>query len=61
MTSLLTEMDGFFTAGSGKSAEVDVLVLAATNRPEVIDPAILRPGRLDQIVYIPVPDQTVRP
>ncbi|KAF9303256.1 hypothetical protein BGZ74_004091 [Mortierella antarctica] len=60
VTSLLTEMDGFFTAGSGKSAEVDVLVLAATNRPEVIDPAILRPGRLDQIVYIPVPDQTTR-
>jgi len=52
-------MDGFFTGSSGKGAEVDVLVLAATNRPEVIDPAILRPGRLDQIVYIPVPDQNV--
>ncbi|KAF9429780.1 hypothetical protein BGZ94_009548, partial [Podila epigama] len=57
VTSLLTEMDGFFTSGSGKTAEVEVLVLAATNRPEVIDPAILRPGRLDQIAYIPVPDQ----
>ncbi|KAF8933340.1 hypothetical protein BGZ52_008016, partial [Haplosporangium bisporale] len=60
VTSLLTEMDGFFTGSSGKSAEVDVLVLAATNRPEVIDAAILRPGRLDQIVYIPVPDLKTR-
>ncbi|KAF9907353.1 hypothetical protein EC991_011002 [Linnemannia zychae] len=60
VTGLLTEMDGFFTAGAGKSAQVDVLVLAATNRPEVIDSAILRPGRLDQIIHIPVPDQKVR-
>ncbi|KAG0060618.1 hypothetical protein BGZ89_012105 [Linnemannia elongata] len=60
VTGLLTEMDGFFTGGSGKSAQVDVLVLAATNRPEVIDSAILRPGRLDQIVHIPVPDQKTR-
>ncbi|KAF9089336.1 hypothetical protein BGX23_006756 [Mortierella sp. AD031] len=35
-------------------------LLTATNRPEVIDPAILRPGRLDQIVHIPVPDQKTR-
>ncbi|KAF9278174.1 hypothetical protein BGZ68_008749 [Mortierella alpina] len=60
VTGLLTEMDGFFSGGSGKGAEVDVLVLAATNRPEVIDAAILRPGRLDQIVHIPVPDQKAR-
>ncbi|KAF9155312.1 hypothetical protein BG015_010336 [Linnemannia schmuckeri] len=60
VTGLLTEMDGFFTGSAGKSAQVDVLVLAATNRPEVIDSAILRPGRLDQIVYIPVPDQKTR-
>ncbi|KAF9958363.1 hypothetical protein BGZ70_009222 [Mortierella alpina] len=60
VTGLLTEMDGFFSGGSGNGAEVDVLVLAATNRPEVIDAAILRPGRLDQIVHIPVPDQKAR-
>ncbi|KAF9958170.1 hypothetical protein BGZ72_000777 [Mortierella alpina] len=60
VTGLLTEMDGFFSGASGKGAEVDVLVLAATNRPEVIDAAILRPGRLDQIVHIPVPDQKAR-
>ncbi|KAF8929469.1 hypothetical protein BGZ58_008924 [Dissophora ornata] len=57
VTGLLTEMDGFFSGSSGKTAEVDVLVLAATNRLEVIDSAILRPGRLDQIVHIPIPDQ----
>ncbi|KAF9350852.1 hypothetical protein BGX26_011019 [Mortierella sp. AD094] len=60
VTGLLTEMDGFFSGSSGKGAEVDVLVLAATNRPEVIDSAILRPGRLDQIVHIPVPDEKAR-
>ncbi|CAO3563641.1 unnamed protein product [Mortierella alpina] len=60
VTGLLTEMDGFFSGGSGNGVEVDVLVLAATNRPEVIDAAILRPGRLDQIVHIPVPDQKAR-
>ncbi|KAI8599465.1 P-loop containing nucleoside triphosphate hydrolase protein [Dissophora ornata] len=48
---------GLLTGSSGKTAEVDVLVLAATNRLEVIDSAILRPGRLDQIVHIPIPDQ----
>ncbi|KAF8970039.1 hypothetical protein BGZ46_010574, partial [Entomortierella lignicola] len=60
VTGLLTEMDGFFSGGSRKGAQVDVLVLAATNRPEVIDSAILRPGRLDQIVHIPVPDEKAR-
>ncbi|KAF9979346.1 hypothetical protein BGZ73_000040 [Actinomortierella ambigua] len=60
VTSLLTEMDGFFSGQSGSEAVVDVLVLAATNRPEVIDSAILRPGRLDQIVHVPVPSHDVR-
>ncbi|KAI1309333.1 hypothetical protein EDD11_004116 [Mortierella claussenii] len=60
VTGLLTEMDGFFSGKAEKHAEVDVLVLAATNRPEVIDSAILRPGRLDQIVYIPAPDDKTR-
>ncbi|KAG0244831.1 hypothetical protein BGX31_008508 [Mortierella sp. GBA43] len=60
VTGLLTEMDGFFSTGSRKGGEIDVLVLAATNRPEVIDSAIMRPGRLDQIVYIPIPDQKTR-
>ncbi|GBB91358.1 hypothetical protein RclHR1_01860012 [Rhizophagus clarus] len=56
VTSLLVEMDGFFTPKHGKGPEIDVLVIAATNRPETIDSALLRPGRLDQHIYIPPPN-----
>ncbi|XP_016373939.1 ATPase family gene 2 protein homolog B isoform X2 [Sinocyclocheilus rhinocerous] len=38
----------------------DVLIVAATNRPEVLDSALLRPGRLDQIIYVPPPDLEAR-
>ncbi|CAG8674691.1 9060_t:CDS:10 [Funneliformis mosseae] len=55
VTSLLTEMDGFFTSKHSQGPEVEVLVIAATNRPEILDPALLRPGRLDQHIYIPPP------
>ena len=37
-----------------------LLVIAATNRPDIIDPAVLRPGRLDQLIYIPLPDYDSR-
>merc|ERR1712158_268560 len=50
---LLTEMDGM---GSKKN----VFIIGATNRPDIIDPAILRPGRLDQLIYIPLPDDGSR-
>ena len=50
LNQLLTEMDGF-----GASAET-VIVLAATNRPEVLDPALLRPGRFDRQVLVDRPD-----
>ncbi|RDA95078.1 hypothetical protein CP533_2131 [Ophiocordyceps camponoti-saundersi (nom. inval.)] len=53
LTTLLTEMDGF-------EALTGVLVLAATNRPEAIDPALLRPGRFDQLLYVGPPDQAAR-
>ena len=53
VTTLLTEMDGFETL-------TGVLVLAATNRPEQIDPALLRPGRFDQVVYVGPPDLAAR-
>ncbi|WAQ89057.1 hypothetical protein PtA15_10A480 [Puccinia triticina] len=49
LTSLLVEMDGIEELSG-------VLVLAATNRPEVIDPALMRPGRLDRILYVGPPD-----
>lgn len=53
INQLLTEMDGI---GNTKQ----VFVVAATNRPEIIDPALLRPGRIDQLVYIPLPDEESR-
>jgi cell division protease FtsH len=53
LNQILTEMDGF-TGTEG------VVVLAATNRPEILDPALLRPGRFDRRVVISPPDQTGR-
>jgi cell division protease FtsH len=50
LNQLLTEMDGFATA------ESPVIVLAATNRPDVLDKALLRPGRFDRRVMVPFPD-----
>ena len=49
VAQLLTEMDGM-------EAHRDVIVIASTNRPDLIDPAILRKGRIDRIVYVPAPD-----
>ncbi|MGB7416903.1 MAG: ATP-dependent zinc metalloprotease FtsH [Thermosynechococcaceae cyanobacterium] len=54
LNQLLTEMDGF-DAGDGT-----VIVLAATNRPEVLDPALLRPGRFDRQVLVDRPDVSGR-
>ena len=53
VATLLTELDG---------AEPlrDVVVVGATNRPELIDPALLRPGRLERLIYVPPPDAAAR-
>ncbi|PVU98401.1 hypothetical protein BB559_001605 [Furculomyces boomerangus] len=53
LNQILTEMDGM-------SAKKNVFVIGATNRPDQIDPALLRPGRLDQLIYIPLPDANSR-
>ncbi|XP_053544174.1 ribosome biogenesis protein SPATA5 isoform X1 [Ictalurus punctatus] len=53
LAQLLTEMDGI-------EQLKDVTVLAATNRPDMIDKALMRPGRLDRIVYVPLPDAATR-
>ncbi|TNN19099.1 Transitional endoplasmic reticulum ATPase isoform 2 [Schistosoma japonicum] len=53
INQLLTEMDGM-------SAKKNVFIIGATNRPDIIDGAILRPGRLDQLIYIPLPDEPSR-
>ena len=49
LNQLLVEMDGF-------DATEGVIIIAATNRPDVLDPALLRPGRFDRQVHVPLPD-----
>ena len=53
LTQLLTELDG---------VEVlkDVIMVAATNRPDMIDSALMRPGRIDRVLYVPLPDLNTR-
>lgn len=53
LNQLLSEMDGI-------TPKSRVFVIGATNRPDVIDPALLRPGRLDQVIYIPLPNEESR-
>lgn len=53
VAALLTELDGAEPLG-------DVVILGATNRPELIDPALLRPGRLERLVFVPPPDAEAR-
>jgi transitional endoplasmic reticulum ATPase len=53
VASLLTELDGVEQLR-------DVVVIGATNRPDLVDPALLRPGRLEKLVYVPPPDADAR-
>ncbi len=53
ISQLLTEMDGIVSLG-------DIVVIAATNRPDIVDPAFLRPGRFDRLIYVPQPDEESR-
>jgi transitional endoplasmic reticulum ATPase len=53
INQLLTELDGL-------EARKTIFTIGATNRPELIDPAIMRPGRLDQLIFIPLPDEPAR-
>ena len=53
LTQLLTEMDGLERLEG-------VTVVAATNRPDLMDTALLRPGRMDRLIYIPIPNAVTR-
>ncbi|XP_063776362.1 ATPase family gene 2 protein homolog A isoform X2 [Pseudophryne corroboree] len=53
LAQLLTEMDGI-------EQLKDVVILAATNRPDLIDKALMRPGRIDRIIFVPLPDAATR-
>ncbi len=53
ISQLLTEMDGIIPLE-------DIIVIAATNRPDIVDSAALRPGRFDRLIYVPEPDEAAR-
>jgi transitional endoplasmic reticulum ATPase len=53
ISQLLTEMDGIVTLE-------DIVIIGATNRPDIVDPAVLRPGRFDRLIYVPEPDEESR-
>ena len=53
LSTLLNEMDGI-------APLAQVVVIGATNRPDILDPAVTRPGRLDQLIHIPLPDRDSR-
>ena len=53
LTQLLTESDSVETLK-------DVIMVAVTNHPDLIDKALLRPGRIDRIIYVPLPDTETR-
>ena len=53
ISQLLTEMDGITTLQ-------DIVVIAATNRPDMVDSAVMRPGRFDRLIYVPEPDEKSR-
>ncbi|WP_062087681.1 CDC48 family AAA ATPase [Sulfolobus acidocaldarius] len=53
VNQLLAEMDGIVPLNK-------VVIIAATNRPDILDPALLRPGRFDRLIYVPPPDKTAR-
>ena len=60
LTQLLTEMDGVEAIAPSETGNDHLLVIAATNRSDQLDPALLRPGRFDRIVEIPLPDEETR-
>lgn len=53
ISQLLTELDGLEELRG-------VVVIAASNRPDIVDPALIRPGRFDRLLYVPLPDYDSR-
>ena len=53
ISQLLTELDGL-------AQSKDIILIAATNRPDILDPALMRPGRIDRLSYVPPPNQEDR-
>ena len=69
LSQLLTELDGINMTGStisktnhdsSKTSQPRVVVVGATNRPDLLDSALTRPGRIDRMIYVGLPDQASR-
>lgn len=63
LSTLLTEMDGIgikVESSGGISSDNSIIVIAATNRPDMIDDALMRPGRFDKLIHVPAPDEPSR-
>jgi len=61
LSQLLTELDGVNSTSSSKGVkEPRVVVVGATNRPDLLDSALTRPGRIDRMIYVGVPDEETR-
>ncbi|XP_063708178.1 ATPase family gene 2 protein homolog B [Culicoides brevitarsis] len=62
LSTLLTEMDGIGASKQANSQLISkqILIIAATNRPDMIDDALMRPGRFDKLIHVPAPDEKGR-
>lgn len=56
LSTLLTEMDGVIASPVYSAKTSHILVVAATNRPDMVDDALIRPGRFDKLIHVPAPD-----
>ena len=60
LSQLLTELDGIQQSRDSSAKESRVVIVCATNRPDLIDGALMRPGRIDRMIYVGVPDERSR-
>ena len=60
LSQLLTELDGIQQSKDGSGREGRVVIVCATNRPDLLDSALMRPGRIDRMIYVGVPDENSR-
>jgi SpoVK/Ycf46/Vps4 family AAA+-type ATPase len=60
LSQLLTELDGIQQSKDSSGREVRVVIVCATNRPDLLDGALMRPGRIDRMIYVGVPDERSR-
>ncbi|XP_061402455.1 ATPase family gene 2 protein homolog B [Musca vetustissima] len=60
LSTILTEMDGIVGSTDGFNSNNHIIVVAATNRPDMVDDALIRPGRFDKLIHVPAPDYESR-